>query len=91
MAAITIPESVQAYFPSEIDPSQLWVSYNAAADSLTVYFTGQPVPSVWDNLDEYALLGFSMQDENLVTGLKIEHFTKWLVAPGYSKKQVQQA
>lgn len=53
MAALTIPESVQAYFPNNIDPAQLWVNYNSKADSLTIYFTGEPIPSVWDDVDEY--------------------------------------
>jgi hypothetical protein len=37
MAAITIPANLQTYFPREIDPSQLWVNYNAEAGSLTIY------------------------------------------------------
>ena len=91
MTAITIPESVQVYFPREIDPSQLWVHFNAEADSLTVYFTGKPVPSVWDDVDEFAYIGFSLDDENVITGLKIEHFSKWLVMPGRSQSHLQQA
>jgi hypothetical protein len=91
MAAITIPESVQAYFPQEIDPAQLWVRYNAEADSLTVYITGQPVPSVWDDVDEYAYIGFSLEDESVITGVMIEHFSKWLVVPGHSQEQLQRA
>lgn len=91
MAAITIPESVLAYFPGEIDPSQLWVRYDAEADSLTVYFTGKPVPSVWDDMDEHAYLEFSLDDESVITGVKIEHFSKWLVVPGRSQQHLQRA
>jgi hypothetical protein len=91
MAAITIPESVQAYFPRQIEPSQLWVYYNADADSLTIYFTGKPVPSVWDDVDEHAYLGFSLEDESMITGVKIEQFSKWLVAPGHSQQRLQEA
>jgi hypothetical protein len=46
MAAITIPESVKRYFPQQLDPAHLWVNYSPSADSLTVYFTDTPVPSV---------------------------------------------
>ena len=53
MAAITIPESVKGYFPETIDPAQLWVNYNPHADSLTVYFTENAVPSVWEDIDDY--------------------------------------
>jgi hypothetical protein len=77
-------------FPREIEPSQLWVNYNAGADSLTIYFTSKPVASVWDDIDEYAYLGFSLEDENVITGVKIEHFSKWLVAPGHSRQQLKQ-
>jgi hypothetical protein len=89
MAAITIPESVQAYFPKEIDPSQLWVRYNADADSLTIYFTGKPIPSVWDDVDEHAYIGFSLDDESVITGVMIEHFSKWLLIPGRSQQEPQ--
>lgn len=53
MATLTIPDSAQAYFPDRIDPAQLWVNYNSKVDSLTIYFTGKPVPSVWDDVDEW--------------------------------------
>ncbi len=53
MAAIAIPESVLQYFPQKIIPTQLWVNYNPDADSLTVYFTDKPVPSVWEDIDNY--------------------------------------
>lgn len=76
MAIIAIPESVQVYFPQNIEPSQLWVNYNPKADSLTVYFTGKPVPSVWTDVDEYAYLGFAADDATTVTGVMIEHFSK---------------
>lgn len=72
-----------------IDPTQLWVRYNADADSLTIYFTGTPVPSVWDNIDEYAYIGFSLADENVITGVMIEHFSKWLTVPGHSQRELQ--
>lgn len=91
MAALTIPDSVQAYFPHEIDPSQLWVNYNPAADFLTIYFTGQPTPSVWDDVDEYAYIGFSLEDETVVTGLMIEHLSRWLIVPGHARHQLQAA
>ncbi|MEZ4707858.1 MAG: DUF2283 domain-containing protein [Caldilineaceae bacterium] len=91
MAALTIPDSVQAYFPHEIEPSQLWVNYNPTADSLTIYFTGQPTPSVWDDVDEYAYIGFSLADDTVVTGLMIEHFSRWLIVPGRAKQQLQPA
>src|SRR5690349_552810 len=91
MAAITIPEAVQAYFPRHIEPSQLWVNFNAQADSLTIYFTGEPVPSIWDDVDEYAYIGFSLKDESVITGIKIEHFSRWLVAPGRPQPHLQQA
>jgi hypothetical protein len=82
MATIMIPDSVQGYFHKTVEPSQLWVSYNPTADSLTIYFTGKPVPSVWSDVDEYAYIGFSLSDETLVTGLMIEHFSQWLLVPG---------
>ncbi len=91
MAAIAIPESVQAYFPSVIEPSQLWVNYNPQADSLTVYFTGQPVPSIWNDVDDYAYVGFAPDDETKITGIMIEHFSKWLLLPGHSGRGLQAA
>jgi hypothetical protein len=85
MAAITIPESVKGYFPHKLEPAQLWVNYNPKADSLTVYFTDQPAPSVWEDIDDYVYIGFASDDETRVTGVMIEHFSKWLLVPGQSK------
>lgn len=73
----------------DIEPSQLWVNYNTTADSLTIYFMGKPVPSVWDDIDEYAYIGFSLENEKTITGVKIEHFSKWLVHRDSSRHQVQ--
>ena len=80
MATIAIPEAVQAYFPKSIEPSNLWVHYNPRADALTIYFTGQPVPSIWTDVDTYAYIGFAEDDESSITGLMIEHFSQWLLA-----------
>lgn len=91
MAALTIPESIQSYFPHTIDPAQLWVNYSAQADSLTIYFTGQPVPSVWDDIDDYAYIGFAADNEETVTGLMIEHFSRWLIAPRQQSRQLHPA
>jgi hypothetical protein len=85
MATIVIPEAVQDYFPKTIDPSQLWVNYDSKADSLTVYFTGKPVPSIWTDIDQYAYVGFAPDDTKLVTGVMIEHFSRWLLVPGHSE------
>lgn len=85
MAAITIPESVKGYFPQKIDPAQLWVNYNPHADSLTVYFTDNPVPSVWEDIDGYVYIGFASDDETRVTGVMIEHFSKWLLVAEHSE------
>jgi hypothetical protein len=79
MAAITIPDSVKRYFPQHIDPTQLWVNYNSNADSLTIYFTDKPVSSVWEDIDKYVYIGFAADDEKIVTGVMIEHFSKWLL------------
>lgn len=68
MATIAIPEAVQAYFPKTIDPSKLWVHYNPTADSLTIYFTGAPVASIWTDVDLYAYIGFAADNEKAVTG-----------------------
>ncbi len=84
MAAITIPESVKSYFPQKLDPAQLWVNYNPRADSLTVYFTDTPVPSVWEDTDEYVYIGFAPDNETRVTGVMIEHFSQWLLVSGQS-------
>ena len=91
MAAIVIPESVQAYFPKAVKPSQLWVNYDPKADSLIIYFTGKPVPSVWSDVDEYAYIGFALDDETIVTGVMIEHFSKWLLIPGHSERELEPA
>ncbi len=82
MAAIAIPKSARAYFPQSIEPAQLWVKYNPKADSLTIYFTGQPVPSVWSDVGDYVYVGFTPNDESVVTGVMIEHFSKWLLVSG---------
>jgi hypothetical protein len=79
VAAITIPDSVKRYFPQQIDPAQLWVNYNPKADSLTIYFTDKPVPSVWEDIDKHVYIGFASDDEKIVTGVMIEHFSKWLL------------
>ena len=79
MAAITIPDAVKRYFPQAIDPTQLWVNYNPKADTLTVYFTARPVPSVWEDIDRYVYIGFASDDESQVTGVMIEHFSQWLL------------
>ena len=50
---IYVPESVKEYFPQKIIPTQLWVNYNPHADSLTVYFTDKPVPSVWEDIEGF--------------------------------------
>ncbi len=86
MAIIAIPDSIQAYFPKTVEPSQLWVP---KADSLTIYFTGQPVPSVWDDIDQYAYIDFALDDETSVTGVMIEHFRKWLFVSNLSKSKVK--
>ena len=91
MAAITIPESVKGYFPQKIDSAQLWVNYNPNADSLTVYFTDKPVPSVWEDIDDYVYIGFASDDETIVTGVMIEHFSKWLLVPGHSERELELA
>lgn len=91
MAALMIPEQVQKYFPPRIDPNQLWVNYNPKADSLTIYFTGKPVPSVWNDVDEYAYIGFAEGDDSSVTGLMIEHFSKWLLVPMHKTQHLQLA
>ena len=67
------------------------MNYNAKVDSLIVYFTGKPVPSVWSDVDDYAYIGFALEDETVVTGLMIEHFSKWLLAPTYTQQQLQPA
>ena len=53
MAKIVIPDYAVDFLPKNVDPSQLWVHHNPKADSLTVYFTGKPVPSVWNDVDQY--------------------------------------
>jgi hypothetical protein len=91
MATITIPAAVQQYFPQQLEPSQLWVRYNPEADALTIYFTGQPVPSVWEDVDAYANIGFAQEDETTITGVMIEHFSKWLLMPGHADQALQPA
>ena len=91
MATLAIPERVQRYFPALLEPSQLWVNYNAKADSLTIYFTGKPVPSIWSDVDEYAYIGFAQGNDTLVTGLMIEHFSRWLLVPDHTQQQFQLA
>ena len=63
MAKIMIPDYAYDFLPKNVDPSQLSVHYNPRADSLTVYFTGKPVPSVWNDIDPYAYIGFALEDE----------------------------
>ena len=89
MAAITIPKSVKAYFPQKIEPTQLWVNYNPKADSLTVYFTDKPVPSVWEDIDDYVYIGFASNDETIITGIMIEHFSQWLFVSGHNEQELE--
>ena len=89
MPTLLIREDVQRYFPAQIDPSQLWVSYNAKADSLTIYFTGKPVPSIWTDVDMYAYIGFAVENKTFVTGVMIEHFSKWLLVSNQGQYQLQ--
>lgn len=91
MATIAIPKTVQNYFPKIVKPTQLWVKYNSKADSLTIYFTGEPVPTVWRDVDQYAYIGFALDDNTTVTGLMIEHFSKWLLISDYGKPEFETA
>jgi hypothetical protein len=91
MAAIAIPDAVRVYFPLVIDPSQLWVNYSPRNDSLTIYFASQPTPSVWEDVDRYAYIGFALDDETKVTGLMIEHFSKWLLSGKPNEETLQLA
>lgn len=81
MATLTLPPTVQSYFPAGIDPAQLWVHYSPETDTLTIYFNGKPVPTIWEDVDEYAYIGLDAQDETAVTGVMLEHFSKWLLLP----------
>lgn len=81
MAAIAVPEPLQKYIPRNIHPSQVWVQYDQHSDSLVVYVTGKPVPTVWNDIDDYAYLGFALDDEEKMTGIMIEHFSQWLLVP----------
>ena len=91
MAAIAIPESLKQYIPQNVDPTQVWVRYNQETDSLTVYFTGNPVPTIWNDVDDYAYLGFASDDDTKLTGVMIEHFSKWLLIPGLGSRELQLA
>ena len=86
MAKIVIPDYAHHFLPKNVDPSELWVRYNPKADSLTVYFTGKPVPSIWNDVDPYAYIGFALDDETTVTGVMIEHFSKWLLVSDAPKR-----
>ena len=86
MAKIMIPDYAYDFLPKNVDPSQLSVHYNPRADSLTVYFTGKPVPSVWNDIDKYTYIGFELEDETKVTGVMIEHFSKWLLVSDAPKR-----
>lgn len=88
---ITIPASVQRYFPKTVDSAELWVNYNSLADSLTIYFTGQPVLSVWSDIDRYTNIGFALKDETPVIGVMIEHFSKWLLLSDQVERQLEPA
>lgn len=79
--------SVKGYFPQKIIPTQLWVNYNPDADSLTIYFTDEPVPSVWEDIDDYVCIGFASDDESIATGVIIEHFIKWLFVSEHRKQK----
>jgi len=91
MATITIPESIQKYFPRQISPESLWINYNPQADSLTIYLTGKPVSSEWEDVDDYIYVGFSPEDETRATGIMIEHFTKWLLVTDSSSRKTESA
>ncbi len=81
MAVIAIPAAVRQYLPETVNPEELWVHFDAKSDSLIVYFYGQPVDSVWTDIDTYAYVGFDAADETTATGIMIEHFSKWLLSP----------
>lgn len=91
MAALAIPQQVQKYFPKHMEPSSWWVRYNPAADSLTIYFAGKPVPSVWRDVDAYAYVGFAEENGTVVTGLLIEHFSQWLLVSDHVQSRLQPA
>lgn len=91
MAALTIPASAKTYFPKTIDPTQLWVNYHSATDSLVVYFAGEPVPTIWEDVDKFAYIGFALNDETTVTGLMIENFTKWLLVSTMAEAEMAPA
>jgi hypothetical protein len=52
-----------------------------------VYCTDKPVPSVWEDIDEYVYIGFASDNETLVTGVMIEHFSKWLLLSGQRSEE----
>ena len=47
---------------------------------------GKPVPSIWNDVDEHAYIGFALDDETKVTGVMIEHFSKWLLVSNMPKR-----
>ncbi len=89
MAVIDIPQAVRQYLPQTVEPEQLWVHYSAKSDSLIVYFDGQPVDSVWNDIDSFAYIGFAAEDDTTATGIMIEHFSKWLLSLEASSNGLQ--
>jgi hypothetical protein len=90
MATINIPPSVQQYFPEHIDPTQLWVNYNAEIDSLLIYLRVnlcRQYGKMWINTPMLAFLWMMKS----VTGVMIEHFSHWLLVPGRADSMLQPA
>ena len=42
--------------------------------------------AVWSAVDPYAYIGFALEDETKVTGVMIEHFSKWLLVRDAPKR-----
>ena len=47
--------------------------------------------SIWNDVDDYAYVGFAADDETKITGIMIEHFSKWLLLPGHAGRGLQAA
>lgn len=54
-----------------VKPENIWANYDHISDSLLIYFTGKPVPSSVEWLDNH--MGILLDDNDTVVGFQIDH------------------
>ena len=76
---------IQDFEGDPIDPSQLWVNYDAESDSVVIFLTGTPQPSVSIYTDNGLYVMVDPKDRKLI-GFQVENWEKVFV-PAHAEIQ----